>query len=142
MRHKLKLAGVLPAGKYAIIDPCYIIESEDYQRLLDETGFFGYEEPFENQIIFTDSRTKKQFAIIGTAWGDGMYHDKDGNDYPVVAGCIGCIPEVMFNHPDLWYKPKWITAGEEFQVGSDGGILTFGPVIIDTDPRDEYQEDE
>ena len=58
----------LPAGTYFIADPCYIIRDEKYDRLLEETNFFGLNLP-DRGNIFIDSVTKLPFAVFSTAMG-------------------------------------------------------------------------
>jgi hypothetical protein len=81
-------------------------------------------------------------ASYGTAYGDGEYLDGEGRRYPVDAGLIGCIKVDDIDPSEL----KNLGLGNvvdftyDFHTGSDGKVLSFGHVYIDTDPRDEEDD--
>lgn len=77
----------LPAGRYYIGDPCYVIE-EDWNdfcttisTLKKSSDYFD----FKGYTIF----------VSNTCWGDGCYYDNFGHQFPVDAGIIAAI------HQDL-----------------------------------------
>jgi hypothetical protein len=87
-----------------------------------------------------------QFAIYGTAWGDGEYHDRYGNSYPVDSGTIGCV---LVDSIDPGKSPESlgnvIDFDDDFTTSADGGIISIGEVEIDTEgsegPDDESIND-
>lgn len=129
----------LPAGSYFISDPCYIIRDEQYDRLLKETDYFGYQLP-DRGNIFIDSVTKLPFAVFSTAYGDGSYFDESGFEYGVDAGCISCVPVAMVDgHPDSYAYINLVTFDSPFEVGYNNGVIKFGHIIIETSPSYEYE---
>ena len=84
----------LPAGDYYIGDLCYVVENwEEYHKL-----FFPVEGGDQHVGVFTNSAGVK-FANYGTAFGDGIYRDEEGNEYAVDSGSIGCIPIEAIQEP-------------------------------------------
>jgi hypothetical protein len=84
----------------------------------------------------------RPFAALKTAYGDGVYTDREGNSYSVDSGTIGLIKV-----SDILDTAKLANAlnkglghlhdmGEEFytcQCGNDNGVLYFGDIVeIDT----------
>jgi hypothetical protein len=132
----------LPAGKYFVADPCYIIRDEKYDRLLEETNYFGYTLP-DRGNIFIDSVTKLPFAVFSTAYGDGCYRDGFGFKYGVDAGCISCVPAAMVDeHASASEYINLVSFDKPFEVGYNDGLITFGHIEIPTKgDYDEYQED-
>ena len=129
----------LPAGTYFIADPCYIIRDEQYDRLLEETNYFGYLLP-DRGNIFIDSVTKLPFAVFSTAYGDGSYLDESGFEYGVDAGCISCVPVAMVDkHTSAGDSINLVTFDSPFEVGYNHGLITFGHIQIKT--RGEYDEE-
>ena len=129
----------LPAGTYFIADPCYIIRDEQYDRLLEETNYFGYQLP-DRGNIFIDSVTKLPFAVFSTAYGDGSYFDESGFEYGVDAGCISCVPVAMVDkHTSAGDSINLVTFDSPFEVGYNHGLITFGHIEIKT--RGEYDEE-
>ena len=138
---------VMRAGDYYIGDLCYVMHGEwqDVCNLL----FEGRDDHGCNEGTFNlpDGRA---FALFNTAYGDGYYSDNKGKEYPVDAGSIGCIrvEDIRENSGDKDTMPNDKTLGNiysfenDFEVYSDGRVLTFGDVEIDTDPyADDYDED-
>jgi len=132
----------LPAGTYFISDPCYIIRDEKYDRLLEETHYFGLSLP-DRGNIFIDSVTKLPFAVFSTAYGDGCYRDESGFEYGVDAGCIACVPVAMVDGlTGARDSINLVTFDSPFEVGYNDGLITFGHVNIQTSGGyDEYEED-
>jgi hypothetical protein len=90
-----------------------------------------------------------RFAVSTTAYGDGIYFDRKGRQYPVDAGLIGCI------RVEDVYDPEWYLEGvnviefdRPFQIVYNEGFIRFIDdyntilVSIDTDPSDDDQEEE
>jgi hypothetical protein len=130
---------LLPAGEYYIADPCYILDEDSYDRLLDETDLFMMNTVNRGGVMI-DSVTKNQFAVFSTKYGDGVYRDSSGFEYGVDAGCIACIPVEMCSiGRDNEYINK-VTFDKDFVVRYSDGLIVFGDVVINTDP-DEYYDD-
>lgn len=131
----------LPAGTYFIADPCYIIQDEQYDRLLEETNYFGYRLA-ERGNVFIDSVTGLPFAVFSTAHGDGCYRDESGFEYGVDAGCISCVPAAMVDKfTSASDSINLVTFDTDFNVGYNDGLITYGHVSIQTNGGDyEYEE--
>jgi len=131
---------VMKAGTYYLGDLCYCMHAEwkEVCGLL----FAGRDDHGCNEGVFNlkDGRT---FAIYNTAFGDGVYLDNFGAEYMVDAGCIGCIKvsDIDLDNPDNFLTGGQIVGFDnDFNVDTDGALLTFGHIRIDTDPY--YEDDE
>ena len=62
-------------------DLCYALSNKVYDKV------WGANDYKDGSYVEPDS--KLQFAMVGTAYGDGCYEGSDGVDYPVDAGIIG-----------------------------------------------------
>lgn len=134
--------GTLQAGDYYVGDLCYVLHDEWDE--VCELLFEGRDDHGCNQGVFNlkDGRT---FAIFNTAYGDGVYDDQYGAQYMVDAGSIGCIRTSAI---DLGHADNFLTGGQivgfdnDFEVDTDGALLTFGHIRIDTDPSyNDYDEE-
>lgn len=81
MRKPKKFTIDIENGLY-IGDLCYALGDSVYDKVWGKQ--YGYEDG-----AYTDPKTKLQFAMVGTAYGDGCYSGTDGRSYPVDAGIIG-----------------------------------------------------
>ena len=66
---------------FYIGDLCYALNKKVYDEVW---GSNNYEDG-----RYTDPETKAEFAMVGTAFGDGEYDSSDGVAFPVDAGIIG-----------------------------------------------------
>ena len=66
---------------FYIDDLCYALNKKIYDEVW---GGNDYEDG-----QYTDPETKAEFAMVGTAYGDGEYESSDGVTFPVDAGIIG-----------------------------------------------------
>jgi hypothetical protein len=87
-------------------------------------------------------RDGRRFACYNTRWGDGVYYDKDGNQYSVDAGCIGCILVTNItpcdnNDVKLGAIHDMVS---DFNPSTVSGVLTFGHVVINTDNDDSFND--
>ena len=127
----------LPAGTYYVGDLCYAIGSR-WDDFCDRT-IVG---PNCLSGVFTlaDSTV---VATYGTAYGDGVYLDDEGREYPVDAGLIGCVLMSSIDKGiDIDGLGHAITFDSDFEVSSDGGYIRFGHISIDTDPAPEYDDED
>ncbi len=81
---------LLPAGKYYIGDPCYVID--DWTTFCDvwfqqDPGVFDFD--------------GHDICVFETQWGDGIYEASDGSMLGVDAGLIGAIPAVLMTIGDF-----------------------------------------
>ena len=151
----------LPAGDYIISDPCYVFSDDDYDRLLEQTGFFG----LYNRDGTTNDKNnqggtfvmgwgremrKHPFACFHTWYGDGGYTSNLLNDgvYSVDAGMIACIPLALVDSDKLkdglglHYHAH--TFDKDFVCETYNGTFHFGRIEIYTKDHpaecDEYCE--
>lgn len=131
----------LAAGEYYIGDPCYILHEDQYDTLLDETDFFMLGSVDRGGIMF-DKATGKYFSVLGTKYGDGCYRGNNGFNYGVDAGCIACIPVEMVSEPRYVEEVTAVNFNRDFEVRYEDGLIVFGDVIINTDPDEDYDEED
>lgn len=139
------------AGTYYIGDPCYAIPDEQWDSWCTSMDKF---EDYHGDVEMVNGgfgfeHEGEQVWCANTEWGDGTWPDQYGNEYSVDAGIIGVVPEALIdvnpNSPAV--DPVVVNGGHvvridhEFEVDRNGGIITIGPYIIDTDPQDEEDED-
>lgn len=122
-------------GEYYIGDLCYVFNSDQWSELIDVTGC--------GDGIFT-LPNGTEIAIFSTRYGDGVYDDQLGNEYPVDSGTIGCVLVDGANRDELERAVKSklgsvIRIDAPFTPDSDGKVLSFGNVEIDTDPPHEEE---
>ena len=118
----------MPAGKYYIGDPCYVIADEDWGPLLEHAEYFSGTEgkavDWMGDLLFSGS----------TAYGDGEYQDRKGNKYPVDAGMIGAVPWSHVDDEDRATKCGLVVVFEDdWKCSSEDGYFIFGSeVVIET----------
>lgn len=133
---------IVEAGTYVLGDPCYAVPNKHWDQLLRSCDFF-----LDNPIgtVVTDNGDEYRVLGFGTKWGDGVYRDQRGAEYPVDAGLIGLVPVALVDieevkaqglHLVVFDKPVLCTRDPET------GVLTFGSYRIETDPTDDDEEDE
>ena len=133
--------GTMPAGKYWVGDLCYVMHPQWSEAC---ALFFppGQDNWRGNQGVFKLANGVR-FALFSTAHGDGTYEDREGREYPVDAGSIGCIrvEDIVDDSESKWFEGGHVIDFErDFTVASDGSELKFGNIVIDTDPP--YDEPE
>lgn len=133
------------AGRYYIGDPCYVIEDENWDNVLKETGCFGYE-PFSGIDENYYHLNGKVCWAHSTAWGDGTYFDNKGEEYWVDAGLLGVIPAEALEG-DLEFRGGYgfTNFDKPFTVEYDEGTFKIGDIIIPTDDTKEepvFEEDD
>lgn len=75
-------------------DCCYALDDETYDKWGDTD--------YKDGMIKVGDYKNSEFIVAGTAWGDGLYHDVDGNSYPVDAGVISAIPYEILEQQEKW----------------------------------------
>ena len=109
-------------GTYYVGDLCYIMHPQ-WKEVCDL--MFATE---NNSVLDGEFNLANgvRFAVQSTAYGDGVYYDDEGCEYPVDAGLIGCI------RVEDVYDPEWYLAGvnnvefeNPFTVEYDLGTIKF-----------------
>ena len=129
----------MKAGKYFIGDICYVLSSrwdEVCDLIIDgnvcKDGVFALSDGTE-------------FAIFGTAHGDGYYYDQMNNGYPVDSGSIGCVLFDKIDDIDTEYlerSGRVLDIPNDFEACAENGVIFIGPVTINTGDEDEEEEEE
>jgi hypothetical protein len=142
-RENVTVKLTLPAGKYWIGDPCYVLDVRD-----SETNGLEFDwNEFVNFCFDGDNSGRKnegvvdhqnvRFAFHVTAHGDGCYYDQFDNQYGVDAGMIGCVPYDILatdgNDSELERLGTIHEFKNEFESSYDEGEIKFGHIEINTD---------
>jgi hypothetical protein len=125
-------------GQYYVGDLCYILEDRwdevcDIICTRNEGGSLK-----EGEFTLLDGT---KFAVYRTKWGDGIYQDQNGKDYPVDAGIIGCIAvkDIMAEDQNVGLQLGQVFDFKfSFNTAKDDSVIRFAQVLIDTDPGIEY----
>ena len=132
----------IKSGKMYIGDLCYALSDDIYD------GVWG------NQGHYEDGKYETQngeFAMVGTAYGDGCYPGSDGMEYPVDAGIIGICDASLVNKDVHGYGTIVDATGEANISYEDGtiaitydnnGATKFVNIETSEDWDDEDFEDE
>lgn len=136
---------LIQPGRYFIADPCYVLEDERYEKLINNFTNEGNAEYRENDFVS---------IAFGTAHGDGEYsaavmHElvklvSAKCDLPVDSGLIAitsielCIEDIQKEYDE----PIGFIVDIESPifVSEDDGVIVFGDIFIDTNYQDEDEE--
>lgn len=123
------------SGTYYLGDLCYVMHKEWTE--VCEIIIRG-NDCIEGVFELNDGR---EFGLWNTAYGDGMYLDNIGREYPVDAGLIGIIAveDIDESEKDNLSLGNVIQFDNSFRVMCSNGLFEFGDVRIDT--RDEPESD-
>ena len=132
MDAKIVIAHVLmPAGEYWVGDPCYAVPDERWMEWLEAADY-------ENQDRYLVAELDGQPVLgINTAYGDGVFYDVVGDEYPVDAGLIGltpvgtAVPEPFGSHRVRFAEPV------ECYFEDHRGVIVLGSIRVETDPRED-----
>lgn len=150
---------VLPAGKYFVGDPCYVISDSKWGALLDQTGFLGLyatPESMRQNMDRYDGNKCGMWLFEGVAigasstkHGDGGYFDQYGNCYSVDSGTLGVVPfeyiqaTEKLNLSLLDGILRVVDFPTSFTVEYSDGIVFIGDIEINTDPKcDDYDDED
>jgi hypothetical protein len=133
------------APTYYIGDLCYVMHDawDEVCELL-----FPYDGGEQTgRLHLKDGR---EFFILRTAYGDGLYKDQNGRSYGVDSGTIGAIRvqdirDTTYTEDsikDLGCIHTFDTPLTPSDCSYDNGKITFRNVVIDTDPQYFDEEDE
>ena len=144
---------MMRAGRYYVGDLCYVMHPQwrEVCDLMFNTGANGN----PGSVLDGEFNLANgvRFAVQGTAWGDGVYYDEAGREYPVDAGLIGCIAV-----EDV-YDPEWFLAGvheiefrRPFVIDYVDGVIQFKEfmggrhgetnVVLSIDTAPEYNDED
>jgi len=131
--------GIIKSNKgFYVGDPCYVLSDEIYHH------FWGAVCHWEDGIHSVPV-TGEQFAVCGTAYGDGEFFDEYGRAYGVDSGTLSIIPlelvEDISNAKDCGYvteKPGSV------DICCYNGLFTvnFGYEKFTIDTNDSYEEED
>lgn len=111
MSKKVNL-GRLPAGKYAVGDPTYILSSADFNEFWRSSPSTG---------IYT-SPDGPPFAFISEFGGDGTYEGTFAMQplsFPVDTGCLVIVPKSMYKRKKKSFGFIEITFDRAFNVSRE-----------------------
>lgn len=109
-------------GTYYVGDLCYVMHPQwkevcNLMFATDGGGVLNGEFNLANGV---------RFAVSSTAYGDGTYQDRQGRNYPVDAGLIGCIRVEDVYDPEWWLEGVNVIEFERpFQIVYDEGMIRF-----------------
>lgn len=112
----------LPPGRYFLGDPVYTL------------GGAWAPEPAP---VVTGSVDGQPFVGVPTAFGDGVFLDQEGYQYPVDSGFLAAIPARAGQKETNLVRLVEFT--EPVVVECRGGLVRFGNLEIDTDPNGELK---
>jgi len=131
----------LPAGEYYVGDLCYVMHDE-WDEVCDLT--IDVNECING--VFT-LKNGTQFALYGTAYGDGTYLDSGNREYGVDSGTLGCV---LVSKVDYKNKSNDLSGGKiiNFEtsfttgyMGEDEQEIYFGMLVINTGYEDDDEDD-
>lgn len=134
MTHTLESLSQLPAGCYLFCDLCYPFSGEQWQEVCALLAVHG------DACGVYELADGTRFGLLSTAYGDGEYLDQHGSSYGVDSGTLGCV-RLQDLAPDVARRflsgPSSRTCSVHtvpvpFRPSAEDGVLTFGPVSIDT----------
>ena len=127
---------------FYIGDLCYALNEKVYDEVW---GGNNYEEG-----QYADPETKAEFAMVGTAYGDGEYESSDGVSFSVDAGIIGIADLAICDGDTSLGKVVPDYSGIVF-IDYDNGTITVSLGDLDNhneigiytsyDEEDDYGED-
>jgi hypothetical protein len=126
----------MKAGKYYVGDLCYVL-GDRWTEVCDLIIV-------DHQCLDGEFELKDgtKFAIYSTAWGDGCYLDREGRDYPVDSGSIGCVLVSSITPGELdKIGGNLIEFNDDFETYSEDGLIIIGDVEIDTKGEEEEDDD-
>lgn len=131
MTHKMIATAVeMPAGKYYVGDPCYVVPDHRWIEWLELA-----DPDREGLKILVADLDGHSILGIGTAHGDGCYEDTThGHTYPVDAGLIGVTPvEIADGEQASANLCRIVEFTEPFTCEYDDGTIILGHISINTD---------
>ncbi len=129
----------MPAGTYYVGDLCYVLQEEGS----DIWGQLCKASNFEDGEVQLESGVRA--AVYGTKYGDGSFFDKEGHEFAVDSGTLGCV---LLEQTESEAVKKCLAANicrvvefeEAFETSEEGGIVKLGRVWIDTGSEPDDNE--
>ena len=126
---------------FYIGDLCYALNKKIYDEVW---GGNNYEDG-----QYADPETKAEFAMVGTAYGDGEYESSDGITFPVDAGIIGVADLAICDGNTSFGKVVPDYSGTVL-IRYENGTITvswkpdkyYSFIEIYTSDEEDYDEDE
>lgn len=155
----------MKAGDYYVGDPCYALDQEAYDAFLAQC--IDGNDCLQGAFVLPGGH---RICVFSTMWGDGQYPvtfdfgqsaQLQARDLAVDAGCLSVIPWEAVSQEKLeagggidhlglrvYYPASFVCESEcnredKLRLGRQlSGILRFGHVVVDTDPRDDEDEED
>jgi hypothetical protein len=135
-----KTTVTLPAGNYAIADPCNLLTDSEWM----EWELLSLVSPGQQSFLMSDG---SRLVVLHTERGDGCYFDQDDFVYTVDSGHIairslsGVCTDLQdrLDHEDReWERDdqpmgRILGWSQPFDVAEEGGRLLFGDLVIPTE---------
>jgi len=145
---KIKEKLSLPAGAYYIGDPCYILNSEVYDRILMPSAIEAERNRRNSYEFYSNPNNQytQRGVVMSTLHGDGCFTSNIGFTFAVDSGQIACIDiacvgirELIWNSIDRKFVYLY-TASKPFDcVRHDNGVLRFNSISINTSDMEESE---
>lgn len=126
----------MKAGNYWVGDLCYVL-GDRWDEVCDLTIKDG--KTLEGVFTLSDGT---EFAMYGTAYGDGQYEDREGRIYLVDSGTLGCVLLSNVDDQDNTDGGHVIQMDRDFSTCEDNGLIVFGDIEIQTSDEEEYWDDD
>jgi len=124
---------VMPAGRYFIGDPCYVQGNVEWDGINDAR--WPSTDPAECVDLLTVDRGRgPHMMYMGhTAYGDGVFIDDEGNEYPVDSGQIGATPMELVSDDAGVENGQVVEFKHAWSAEWSAGVFNFGDEVrIDT----------
>lgn len=127
---------MMKAGKYYVGDLCYVMHDK-WDAFCEQT-IVGHD-VLDGEFVVGGVNV----ATYCTKYGDGVYTDKEGRQYPVDAGLIGCInvEDIAPTELENLHLGNVIEFAKPFNACSRNGVIYFGEVEIDTGDSEEDESE-
>lgn len=130
MKTTNKIVQRLPYGKYIVVDPIYVLSDSDYIDIRVQV----FNECASGEVI--DHNGDKLIAFE-TYFGDDVFKDTDGNEYPVDDGLIAAIPLDLCDQGLLKEViengfGKVIESSDRILCSNIDGVIVIGEISINT----------
>ena len=125
-------------GQYYVGDLCYVLEDR-WDEVCNIICQINENNSLKEGEFSLPDGTK--FAVYSTKWGDGVYRDQLGKEYPVDAGIIGCVAvkDIMAEDQNVGLELGHVFDFKfDFNTAKDESVIRFAQVLIDTDPEINY----
>lgn len=137
----------IPAGTYALGDPCYSIRGNDWSKFI-HNGQIAKESAFNEYEQIMEGAKLPAFAFQ-TAYGDGSYGGTGFDGLlDVDSGLIGLVEYGTYNTEEAVKNKMAVIVQFKSDVtatNSEDGIITIGHVEVITGDEDEewgYDDDD